>query len=308
LTPRHAAPYRSPHTVIVPSSRGSAPTRVLPAHRPRGEPLRVPRSARPRRRGREDPRPHDPRHGRRPGPAPPPVPGTSNQQPVARSWRLRRLPTLLLVLLLIVTGSLQELASHRAGGLPRVLADGSATYLWAHDQLVADVITANAAAYPATDALGSVRARTDATGDVTATADWDAFGNPRATSGTQGAFGWTGEQHDPETGLTYLRARHYAPGPGHFLFPRHRLAQCPRHPGLQPLRLRRQQPRHPHRPHRPRRRVRPHRRLPAQRRAHDRPRRHRVCRWSGIRHGRLLGHRHHHRARHHARPLVLLVR
>ena len=105
----------------------------------------------------------------------------------------------------------------RAGGLPRVLADGPSTYLWAPDQLVEEVTTANAESYPAADALGSVRARTDDGGSVTGTADWDAFGSARAATGALGAFGWAGEQQDGETGLTYLRSRYYAPGTSRFL-------------------------------------------------------------------------------------------
>jgi RHS repeat-associated protein len=49
------------------------------------------------------------------------------------------------------------------------------------------------------------------------TADWDAWGNLNATSSVAGAFGWTREQRDAETGLTYLRGRYYAPGSARFL-------------------------------------------------------------------------------------------
>jgi RHS repeat-associated protein len=67
------------------------------------------------------------------------------------------------------------------------------------------------------DGLGSVRARADETGAAVGTADWDAWGNLRASSGVGGVFGWTGQQRDAETGLTYLRARDYAPGSARFL-------------------------------------------------------------------------------------------
>jgi RHS repeat-associated protein len=52
---------------------------------------------------------------------------------------------------------------------------------------------------------------------VVGTAEYDAFGNRRASSGAQGAIGWAGELRDATTGLTYLRARDYAPGVGRFL-------------------------------------------------------------------------------------------
>ncbi|HEY7035834.1 MAG TPA: RHS repeat-associated core domain-containing protein [Thermomicrobiales bacterium] len=42
-------------------------------------------------------------------------------------------------------------------------------------------------------------------------------GNPHAASGESGAFGLAGDQWDPETGLTYLRDRYYAPASGRFL-------------------------------------------------------------------------------------------
>lgn len=70
--------------------------------------------------------------------------------------------------------------------------------------------------YPLQDALGSVRARTDASGAVIGTATWDVWGNTRAASGTQSGFGWTGELRDPTTNLVYLRARDYSAGTGRF--------------------------------------------------------------------------------------------
>jgi RHS repeat-associated protein len=65
--------------------------------------------------------------------------------------------------------------------------------------------------------LGSTRAQTDGSGTVTGTADYAVFGAARTTTGQSSAFGYTGEQHDPSTGLTYLRARSYDPGTGRFL-------------------------------------------------------------------------------------------
>jgi RHS repeat-associated protein len=42
-------------------------------------------------------------------------------------------------------------------------------------------------------------------------------GQPAHGVGHAGGFGYTGEQHDAETGLLYLRARHYDPATGQFL-------------------------------------------------------------------------------------------
>jgi RHS repeat-associated protein len=55
-------------------------------------------------------------------------------------------------------------------------------------------------------------------GAVTATFQYDAFGAVRASTGTATtAFGFTGQQADAGSGLTYLRARYYDPSTGRFL-------------------------------------------------------------------------------------------
>lgn len=69
------------------------------------------------------------------------------------------------------------------------------------------------------DGLGSVRALTNASGNVVQTYGTDEFGVPHGslTQGTRTQpFGYTGEQRDP-TGLVNLRARLYDPQLGRFL-------------------------------------------------------------------------------------------
>ena len=61
------------------------------------------------------------------------------------------------------------------------------------------------------DALGSVRGLTDSAGSLTGTADYDVFGQVRASSGASSVFGLSGEQFDPETGFIFLRARYLDP-------------------------------------------------------------------------------------------------
>jgi RHS repeat-associated protein len=56
------------------------------------------------------------------------------------------------------------------------------------------------------DALGSVRGLADANGSLVGSRSYEAFGNPRTTSGAASLFGFTGEPTDT-TGLVYLRAR-----------------------------------------------------------------------------------------------------
>jgi RHS repeat-associated protein len=105
----------------------------------------------------------------------------------------------------------------RASGLPLLVDDGTTSAVYGGGE-IADVDNSSGdTTYALADALGSTRARVDDTGAVVGTSDWDVFGNERASTGADGPFGWTGQQQDAGTGLTYLRSRYYAPGSGRFL-------------------------------------------------------------------------------------------
>jgi RHS repeat-associated protein len=69
------------------------------------------------------------------------------------------------------------------------------------------------------DGSGSVRQLTSyATGQITDTDDYDAFGNKvNSTGTTPNNYLYRGEQYDPDLGLYYLRARYYNPVTGRFL-------------------------------------------------------------------------------------------
>jgi RHS repeat-associated protein len=74
--------------------------------------------------------------------------------------------------------------------------------------------------YVLPDALGSVRQLTDPTGQVALSQQYDPFGGllQRATLSEQrSAYGFAGEEQDPDSGLVYLRARSYNPASGRFL-------------------------------------------------------------------------------------------
>src|SRR5208282_1784213 len=68
------------------------------------------------------------------------------------------------------------------------------------------------------DGGGTVRLLTDATGTVTDTYDYDAWGNTVNTTGsTPNVYLYRGEQYDADLGLYYLRARYFNPLRGRFL-------------------------------------------------------------------------------------------
>jgi RHS repeat-associated protein len=92
-----------------------------------------------------------------------------------------------------------------AAALPALLSDGTNGYLSADTTLLAET-SASANAYPLTDALGSVRAQTDGTGTVTASASYDVYGSVRSSTGSVGSLAYTGALSD-SSGLTYLQAR-----------------------------------------------------------------------------------------------------
>lgn len=104
----------------------------------------------------------------------------------------------------------------RQSGLPLLVDDGTHAYVQ-QDGALATIDSTGAARYPVTDALGSLRGESDGSGTLSGLTDYDVFGAVRAGGGTTGALGYTGEQGDGETGLTYLRARYTDPATGRFL-------------------------------------------------------------------------------------------
>lgn len=68
------------------------------------------------------------------------------------------------------------------------------------------------------DHLASVRFVTDASGNLAEGTRYAAYGE-RLNTGMQTQKGFTGERHDPETGLVYLNARYHDPLFGRFISP-----------------------------------------------------------------------------------------
>jgi RHS repeat-associated protein len=74
--------------------------------------------------------------------------------------------------------------------------------------------------YPLTDALGSIYAVTDSSGNVVATWNYDVFGARTQSSGTLHlAYGYTGKEHDADTGFILQGQRYRDPSTGGWLQP-----------------------------------------------------------------------------------------
>lgn len=102
-----------------------------------------------------------------------------------------------------------------ASGLTQVLADGTHTYLYGNGRIAQ--YTGTTPEYFLTDALGSVRQLTDASGSVTLAKGYQPYGEVLESEGNANtAYGFTGEWAD-STGMVYLRARYYEPGNGRFI-------------------------------------------------------------------------------------------
>ncbi len=69
------------------------------------------------------------------------------------------------------------------------------------------------------DALGSVRQMTGPTGSSIGSVNYSPFGEIVDSTGLLPLFGFTGQQQESSTGLTYLRSRYYNPAHGRFLTP-----------------------------------------------------------------------------------------
>jgi RHS repeat-associated protein len=88
------------------------------------------------------------------------------------------------------------------------------------DEVVSYKTSGGAKYYPHADLLGSVHAVSDSAGTTQATWTYDAYGARTQVSGTLNyPFGFTGREHDSDTGLIYARQRYYDPAIGAWLQP-----------------------------------------------------------------------------------------
>jgi RHS repeat-associated protein len=119
-----------------------------------------------------------------------------------------------------VNGAATNYVQDIAAPLPVVLIERIAgqdtLYLYGLD-LLEQVTPGGSRSYYHTDALGSTRALSNDASDRTDAYTYDVFGSVRTHGGSASQpFGFTGEQHDDEGWLLYLRTRFYDPTIGRF--------------------------------------------------------------------------------------------
>ena len=120
-----------------------------------------------------------------------------------------------------INGTATQYIYDTIAGLAYVLSEktGISTTLYTYGtDLVALTAPDTTQSYYHYDGLGSTRALSNGSGQVTVRYSYDAFGAVRTSSGTAStSFKFTGEQSDDEIGLIYLRARYYDPALGRFV-------------------------------------------------------------------------------------------
>ena len=103
---------------------------------------------------------------------------------------------------------------------PQLLMDSANAYVYAGGNTPAEQISlaTGTVTYLVTDSLGSVRGLVSASGALTGTTNYDAWGNPENAGGLTAVtpFGFAGGYTDP-SGLIYLISRYYDPATGQFL-------------------------------------------------------------------------------------------
>jgi len=118
------------------------------------------------------------------------------------------------------SSSTQSFVWDTTSSVPELLMDSSNAYLYGPSGTPFEQVNLSTGAitYLVSDALGSVRGVVSATGSLSASTSYDAWGNPETSGGlsAQTHFGFAGGYTDP-SGLVYLIGRYYDPATGQFL-------------------------------------------------------------------------------------------
>lgn len=117
-----------------------------------------------------------------------------------------------------ISGTTTHLAWDMTEGLPLILSDETNSYIYGPGGLPVEQITSGGTiTYLHHDQQGSTRLLTGATGTVTGSTTFDAYGNKTGSTGSTTPLGYDGQYTSSDTGLIYLRGRTYDPATAQFL-------------------------------------------------------------------------------------------
>jgi RHS repeat-associated protein len=118
-----------------------------------------------------------------------------------------------------ISGTTTYLTWDMTEGLPLILNDTTNSYIYGPGGLpVEQISSAGTVTYLHHDQQGSTRLLTGATGTVTGSTTFDAYGNKTGSTGTSTTpLGYDGQYTSSDTGLIYMRARTYDPATAQFL-------------------------------------------------------------------------------------------
>ncbi len=109
----------------------------------------------------------------------------------------------------------REIAEYQGTGTP--VLQSRTVFGPGFDEPIASISPANVRTYLFQDALGSVIALANASGQVTEKYAYTAYGLNTVIGSGSSAYRYAGRRFEPETGLYYNRARAYSPALGRFL-------------------------------------------------------------------------------------------
>ena len=118
-----------------------------------------------------------------------------------------------------VGGGTAQFAWDVFGSNPLLLTDGTSNFIYGPNDIPVEQVNPDGSvSYLYADQLGSTRVLANASGTVTATYTFDAYGNTSTHTGTATTpLLFAAQFQDSESGLYYLRARYYDPATAQFL-------------------------------------------------------------------------------------------
>jgi RHS repeat-associated protein len=116
-----------------------------------------------------------------------------------------------------INGTTTYMAWDMAEELPRLLNDGTNSYIYGPAGPIEQISSGGTVTYLHQDQQGSTRLLTGSAGTVTGKCTYNAYGTPTCEGTTTTPLGFDGQYTSSDTGLIYLRARVYDPATAQFI-------------------------------------------------------------------------------------------